>query len=589
LGGLVGEMYRQFAITISVSVFISGFVALTLIPALCALLLKPESKTHLKPSRIRTGFERLTLRYAQGVGRLLRHGVLAVCLFAAMLAATIGMMHVLPTSLVPEEDQGYVIALPFLPPAASRIRTDTVMKTIERHFQDNPAVLETVSFSGADPYNGLPRSNTGFSFITLRPWSERSEPEQQSSALVAEVMGLDTSIKDALVYGAAPPPIEGLSSTGGFEGFVQSRAGNDYKALEEATAKLVAAAAERPELVGVFSTFTAQVPQLRMELDRDRVKMLGLNITDVFATLQSTFGAYYVNDFNMLGRVYRVQMQSDASYRAHVEDLRHVYVRSVSGTPIPITALGEIRRVTGPDMVERFNVFPAARVLGAPAPGYSSGQALEVMEQLAAEHLPEGYTLEWNAQAWLEKQTQQNTAGIYLLGMFIVFLILMAQYERVTLPFAVILSLPFAVFGALTAVWLRGLYNDLYLQIGLVTLIGLAAKNAVLIVEFAARLRQQGASAAEAAMESVRLRFRPIVMTSLAFILGVLPLAISTGAGANARHAIGTGVIGDMIAATFIATLFTPVFFCWTERWAIAMRGAFRRIRRASAIPADKQ
>ncbi|MFA5630501.1 MAG: multidrug efflux RND transporter permease subunit [Porticoccaceae bacterium] len=577
LGGLAGEMYRQFAITLSMAVIISGFVALTLTPALCSLLLKPHVEKEQRGWLARYGrwFERATQRYARGVAFFIRHGVLATLLFAIMLGATWRLSDVLPTSLVPEEDQGYVIALPFLPPAASLKRTDAVMGQIAEKMAENPAVLETVSFGGSDPYTFMPRPGTGFSFITLKPWSERRAEALQSPALVAQVMAIDAEVKDALVFGAPPPPIEGLSATGGFEGFVQSRVGADYQALESATAQLVAAAAQRPEVAGVFSSFSAQSPQIRLDIDRDQAKLLGVDIDEIFATLQSTFSAYYINDFNLLGRVYRVQMQSDAQYRTHVEDLRHVYVRSKEGRPIPITALGEVRLVTGPDLVERFNIYPAARLLGGPAPGYSSGQALAVMDELAQEHLPAGYTLEWNAQAFLEKQIEQNTAGLYLLAMLMVFLILAAQYERLSLPFAVILSVPFAVFGAFVAVWLRGLHNDLYLQIGLITLVGLAAKNAILIVEFAAARVKDGVAISEAAIEAARLRFRPILMTSLAFILGVLPLAISSGAGANARHSIGTGVIGGMIAATFLATFFTPLFFCWAERGARWMKAAF--------------
>ncbi len=577
LGGLVGEIYRQFAITISVSVIVSGFVALTLTPALCAALLRPD--THVSSgwlSRINGWFERVTANYGRASAFLIRRGAIAAMLVVAMLMATVGMAWKIPASLVPEEDQGYVIALPFLPPASSQQRTMKVMKAIEDRFIDHPAVLETVSFGGFDPYAFVQRQGTGYSFITLKPWSERKAEELGATALVGEVNALNLTIKDAMVFGAPPPPIEGLSSTGGFEGFVQSRVGSDYKALEAATARLVAAAAQRPEVAGVFTSFTAQVPQLRLDIDRDKAKLLGVDIDEIFTTMQATTGSYYINDFNLLGRVYKVQMQAEGEYRAHAEDLGDIYVRSRDGQPIPITALGTVSLVTGPDIVERFNVLPAARLLGGPAPGYSSGQALEVMDQLARDHLPEGYTLAWNAQAYLEKESAGAGPGLYLLGLLMVFLILAAQYERLTLPLAVVLSIPFAVFGALLATWARGLQNDLYLQIGMVTLIGLSAKNAILIVEFASQKVKAGMDVVEAALEAAHLRFRPVVMTSMAFILGVLPLAISSGAGANARHSIATGVVGGMLAATFIAPLFTPLLFILCHRVGARMRRLVR-------------
>ena len=576
LGGLVGEMYRQFAITISTSIIISGFVALSLTPALCALLLKPGTHTTVRiGERYRLWFERMTLRYSKGVGFLVRHGLLSLLLVLCILAATYGLNRVIPTSLVPDEDQGYVVALPFLPPAASLKRTEAVMHKIEAHFKNHPALLQTISFAGIDPYAFMPRTSSGYGFLTFKHWDERKGKAMQSWAVVDALNGLDAEIKDALVFGANPPPIEGLSAVGGFEGFIQSREGTDYNALEAAAAKLVAAAATRPELAGVLTSFTAQVPQVRLNVNREQAKLLGVDIDEVFDILQSTFGAYYVNDFNMLGRVYQVQIQSDAQYRTHLKDLSHVFLRSKSGKPIPLTAIATTEIVTGPDIVERFNVFPAARIMGAPAPGYSSGQALELMEKLARENLPEGYTLAWAGQSYLEKETKKDTAWLYILAMLMVFLILAAQYESLTLPLAVIMSVPFAVFGAFAAVWLRGMQNDLYLQIGLVTLVGLAAKNAILIVEFAAHMVQQGMDIAEAAVKAARLRFRPILMTSMAFVLGVLPLAISSGAGANSRHSIGTGVIGGMLAATFIATFFVPVFFVWVMKLGIKTKAMF--------------
>jgi multidrug efflux pump len=327
-------------------------------------------------------------------------------------------------------------------------------------------------------------------------------------------------------------------------------------------------------------------------VDVEKAKLLGVNLDDVNVTLQSTFGALYVNDFNRSGRVYRVQMQSEGEFRAHPENLRDAHVRSANGTMVPITAVANVQEITGPDVIERFNVFPSARLFGEPAPGYSSGQALAAMEELAAANLPEGYALAWSGQSYQEKTSGQNTVLIFGLAVLMVFLILAAQYERLTLPFAVILAVPFAVFGAFLAVLLRGLHNDLYLQIGLVTLVGLAAKNAILIVEFASHMhRDQGKSLTEAAMEAARLRFRPIVMTSLAFILGVLPLAVSSGAGAASRHSIGTGVIGGMLAATFIAVLFIPLFFVWSSIGGAWVKERGQRVfamRRASVGGADR-
>jgi HAE1 family hydrophobic/amphiphilic exporter-1/multidrug efflux pump len=348
---------------------------------------------------------------------------------------------------------------------------------------------------------------------------------------------------------------------------VQSRGGGDYKELEAAVQKLVAAASQRPELAGVTTSYSASVPQVRIDLDREKAKLLGVNVAEVFETLQSTFGALYVNDFNRAGRVFRVHLQSEAEFRAHPDDIRNVYVRTGSGELIPLTTLVTVREVTGPEIIERYNVFPSAKILGGPAPGYSSGQALEIMEQLAKETLPDGYALEWTGTSFQEKATGGASQTVFLVGVLMVLLVLAAQYERWTLPFAVIMAVPFAAFGAFLAVFLRGLENDIYFQIGLVTLVGLASKNAILIVEFAQLKVQEGMSIDEAAIEGAKLRFRPIVMTSLAFILGVAPLAFSSGAGAASRHSIGTGVIGGMLAATFIATFFVPVFFRWVARW----------------------
>jgi multidrug efflux pump len=578
LGGLVGEMYRQFAITIAVSVSISGFVALTLTPAMCARFLKTGA---IEPKGILRYFDRgfatFTDKYTSGVAWMLRHGAVAVVVIAVMLLATWHFASSVPTALAPEEDKGYVISIAALPPAASIQRTQAVLEQVDKASFQHPAYLDNFTISGFDVLTNATRTNAGVSFVILKDWSQRKGPALSAQAMAGAMIMAGSKIKDGSVFSISPPPIPGLSNTGGFEGFVQARAGSDYAGLEVATQKLIAAAAKRKELLGVGTSYSAQVPRVQVTIDVEKTKLLGISMDDVNTTLQSTFGAFYVNDFNRDGRVYRVQLQSEEKFRAHPEDLRDVYVRSSNGTMVPLTAVARVLETTGPDVVERFDLFPAARLFGGPAPGFSSGQALAAMEEIAAKTLPDGYELAWSGESFQEKTSSQNTAALFALAVLMVFLILAAQYERLTLPFAVILAVPFAVFGAYLAVWLRGIYADLYLQIGLVTLVGLAAKNAILIVEFAAHMHRDGKSLTEAACEAARLRFRPIVMTSLAFVLGVLPLAVSTGAGAASRHSIGTGVIGGMLAATFIAVVFIPLFFVWSDRVGAWLRGLGRK------------
>jgi len=568
LGGLIGEMYRQFAVTIAVSVAISGFVALTLTPALCATVLRHEdTMQHGVLGRFNRWFARMTGRYADGVRYLLNHTTLALALVAAMLVATFAMFRAVPAALAPKEDQGYIMVIPILQDAASLQRTEAVNDQLTQALLANPAVDQVMTFSGLDALTFTNRTNTGITWVNLKDWSERKSPELSAGAVAGYVFGAGTRIKDAFVLAFEPPPIEGLSMTGGFDGYVQARQGS-IKGLEAAVQALVAAAAQRKELANVATTFSASVPQIRLELDREKAKLLGIKVADVYDTLQSTFGALYVNDFNRDGRVFRVHLQSEAEFRARPEDIRNVYVRAGDGTMVPLNTLVTVKQSTGPELIERYNVFPSAKVLGDAAPGYSSGEALAAMEEVAKQVLPDGYALEWTGTSYQEKVAGGSSTTVFLVGVLMVFLVLAAQYEKWTLPFAVILAVPFALFGAFLAVFLRGLENDLYFQVGLVTLVGLASKNAILIVEFAQLKVQEGMSVADAAVEGARLRFRPIVMTSLAFILGVTPLAISDGAGAASRHSIATGVIGGMLAATFIATFFVPLFFRW-----IASRG----------------
>jgi HAE1 family hydrophobic/amphiphilic exporter-1/multidrug efflux pump len=575
LGGLVGEMYRQFAMTISVSVAISGFVALTLTPALCATLLRHE-ETGLRRGilgRFNDWFVRMTGRYERGVRFFMRRGALAAGVFVAMVVAIFGLFRFVPDSLAPTEDQGYIFMVAILQDAASMERTRKAVGAMSEQMSGHPAVQTVAGVAGIDPLTFASRTNAGAVWLPLKPWDERGDEDLSPAAVVNAVYGASGAVKDAFFLAFEPPPIEGLGATGGFEAYIQSRGRGDAKELERVAQEFVQVASKREELVNIATTYSASVPQIRIDLDREKAMTLGVPVNEVFETLQSTFGALYVNDFNRSGRVFQVQLQSEPRFRAYPEDIRDVYVRSGSGELVPLTALATVREVSGPEVVERFNVFTAAKIMGAAAPGYSSGDALTLIEQLAEEHLPSGYSLAWTGAAFQEKASGGASQGVYLLGVLMVFLILAALYERWTLPFAVILAVPFAAFGALTAAFLRGLENDIYFQIGMLTLVGLAAKNAILIVEFANMKHQEGMSVADAAIQGARLRFRPIIMTSLALIFGVLPLAVSSGAGAASRHSLGTSVIGGMLAATFIATLFVPLFFKVIAGWR-SERGA---------------
>ena len=576
MGGLAGQMYKQFAITIAMSVVISGIVALTLTPALCAVLLKPgHQAAHKFFDVFNNWFARMTGRYTRGVAFFVRRSTIGMLVFAGVIALTIGLFRVVPGGLVPDEDQGYVIAVTLLPDGASLSRTLNATQQVDKLAMAHPAVTDVLTFTGFDLLTGSFKTNSGASFLTLKDWKERHAESDQAQSIVGYMFGAGMSVKEAMVLAFNPPPISGMSSTGGFEVYVQNRGNGNSKDLAAATQKLIEAAHKRPELGHLSTTFSADVPQLFIQLDREKAKTYGVSISDVFDTMQSTFGELYVNDFNKQGRTFRVQLQSEADFRSRPEDIRNVYVRAQSGEMIPLTALVTIKQVTGPEIVERYNIFPAAKIVGGPAPGYSSGQAIAAMEQLARDTLSDDYGLAWTGSAFQEKQTGGTSALVFVFALVMVFLILAAQYERWNLPIAVLLAVPFAVFGAISANWLRGMANDVYFQIALVTLIGLAAKNAILIVEFAMLKLEEGLSLADAAIAAARLRFRPIIMTSLAFVLGCVPLAISTGAGAASRHSIGTGVIGGMLAATFIATFFIPMFFM-----------LIMQLRRRSAAPA---
>jgi multidrug efflux pump len=559
LGGLTGELYRQFAVTISIAAVISGFVALTLTPALCVLILKRE---HRKPNRFfdafNRGFSRTTDRYEDGVAWMIRRGGIALVLFALMVAATAFLWKTVPTSLVPDEDQGFYIAAVVLPDGSALERTDRVVAEVHDAIKSNPFNEHVIAFTGFDFIGGTFRENAATIFVTQKHWDERPMPV---GALVGEFYQKTAHIKEGLALAFPPPPIFGLGTAGGFEFYIQNRGDGGPKKLAEVVQAFTMKAAQNPRLAQVQTLWRANVPQLFVDVDREKAKALGVPLDEVFNTLAATLGSYYVNDFNKFGRTWQVLLSAEPAYRKRPEDVGSVYVRSEKGEMVPLKSLARIEYTSGPGTLERFNNLPAVKVMGSGAPGVSSGEAIAEIEAVAREVLPPEFSLDWSGASYQEKRASGTSVLALGLGALMAFLILAAQYEKWSLPLSVMMALPFGTFGALSAVWVRGLTNDVYFQIGLVTLLGLAAKNAILIVEYALLKSQEGLSYSAAALEGARLRFRPILMTSLAFILGVSPLAFSTGAGAGARHSVGTGVMGGMLAATFLAIFFVPFFY----------------------------
>jgi hydrophobe/amphiphile efflux-1 (HAE1) family protein len=563
LGGLAGQLYRQFAITVAMSVAISGLVALTLSPALCALLLRPHREPGGLFGLFNRGFDRGTGYFVTTVRQLLIRPLVAFLLFAGVVAGTYALFQRVPGSLVPSEDQGFFIAAALLPDGATLTRTRDVSARIEQMLLADPAIEHVATINGLDFVGGGANSAVSTMFVMLKRWEYRKTPELSIDATIGRFFGMTFGIREALVFGFNPPPIQGLGSTGGFEVYVQSKGEADTARLAQVTADFMAKLNGDKRLLGVRTLFRANSPQLAVRVDREKAKTLGVAIDDVYATLQSAFATLYVNDFDKSGRVFRVQLQAEGEFRARPEDLTKLFVRADNGAMVELGSLIDVDYGVGAETLERFNLYPSIKVLGAPAPGRASAEAIAVVEELAARELPADFGIAWTGSALEEKKSGGSSTQTLLFGLILVFLVLAAQYERWTLPVAVLLGVPFAFLGALLAVWLRGMPNDVYFQIGLVTLIGLSAKNAILIVEFAVQQRARGLSVMDAALSAARLRFRPIIMTSLAFILGVLPLAISTGAGSAARRSMGTGVFGGMLLATVLATLFVPLFYRW--------------------------
>lgn len=568
MGGIAGQMYRQFAVTVAISVVLSGVVALTLTPALCAVLLKPHHEGTTRMERYFAPFNRvvawITAHFLSAVKFVLKRRLLALAVFILMLTGVSILFKTVPGSFVPEEDQGYIIAAVNLPDGATLARTERATEQLRAKTADNKAIDSFFTINGFDMMGGGVKSNAATIFISMKDWDKRTQSAQQLAQQVGE---MGAALPDGMAFAFNPPAIDGLGQAGGFEVYVQGRNSSDPKRLAQVTQNLVVALNKHPALAGVQTFFSPTVPQLSVEVDREKALALGVPVNEVFSALQAQMGSLYINDFNRSGRTYRVTVQADAQYRSKPEDLGKLYVRSqTTGEMIPLKALIRIDTTTGPETIERYNSYVSAKVMGSAKPGFSSGEAIAAVEDTARNALPAGYSIDWTGQAFQEKRT--GSASIFAFGfaLIMVYLILAALYERWGVPMAVTLAVPFAVTGALIAVWLRGMQNDIYFQIGLVVLIGLAAKNAILIVEFAMQAMEHGKSAAEAAIEAARLRFRPIVMTSLAFVLGVVPLIFATGAGAAARQSMGTGVFGGMLLATFIAPIFVPLFFTLLAR-----------------------
>lgn len=564
MSGFVGQIQKQFALTLVVAVACSGFIALTLTPSLCAIFLKRNMGEPFKfVQKYNEFFDWSTKIFTNAVRFVLSHAKLFVLAFVGVLCLVALLYKLVPSSLVPNEDQGDIIAITNLPPASALYRTTEFIDIMNKDVETNSSVASTMSMIGFDLFTSSLKENAAVTFISMKDWKSRKE----SSFELVNFLNMKYYMNPmAQTFFVNPPSIQGLSLTGGFDMYVQNRSGKSYEQIQEDVNKLVAAARQRPDLQNVRTTLDTTFPQFKLQIDRDKIKYYGLSMSDVFTTLASTIGSYYVNDFPMLGKNFQVNVRAMGDYRNTQNALSQIYVRSSSGEMIPLSSVLTLIRSTGADDVKRFNLFPAALVQGDPATGYTSGQAIAAISQVAKEVLGDEYTIAWSGSAYQEITSSGAGQTSLILGLVFVFLILAAQYERWLMPLAVVTAVPFAVFGSLLFTYIRGLNNDIYFQTGLLLLVGLSAKNAILIVEFAMESHlKTGKSIFESAIEAARLRFRPICMTSLAFCLGIFPLVIATGAGSASRHALGTGLVGGMIAASTLALFFVPLFFYLIE------------------------
>lgn len=559
LGGIAGELYRQFAVTIGVSVVLSGFVALTLTPALCAILLKHKNKPFKIFQLFNDGFERFKLNYIKGVSFNLRHRWFTAAILVAVIVGCWQFLQIVPTSFVPREDQGILRVAIQLPEGATLNRTGVVVTDLSREIRKIPEVENVTALVANDTIANDTKSNAASLIVQLKPWDQRT---RSAETIRRQLQTLVNARTDAVGQAVNPAPIRGLGRAGGLDFYIQSRESDNPLELQQVAEDFRQRLVARPEIASGRSMIQADAPQLYLTVDEAKALAMGVAISDVYDTLGYFMGGKYVNDFTRIGKIFRVIIQADAPYRMTPESLGDHYVRSDTGKMVPLSTLAHVERTSGPESLKRENGFLAASMNVNAAQGYSTGDVIRAVDT-ESQYLPSGYYVDWTGQAFHEKRIGSSSAAAFAFGLIIVFLILAAQFERWSLPIAVVMAVPYSVLGALVATYFRGFSNDIYFQIGLLVLIGLTAKNAILIVEFAAQKMEEGLEARQAALEAAKLRLRPIVMTSMAFILGVIPLATATGAGAAARQSMGTGVLGGMLAATFITTFFIPVFFTW--------------------------
>ena len=563
-GGFTGVMYKQFAITIVMAVVISGFVALTLTPALCAVFLKEHEPEPIYPIRkFNQFFDWLTTIFIGITKRTIRLWFLSLGLFGILLYSTYSIMQMTPNGLVPSEDKGSLMVFAFMMPSTSLGESSKISAEIEKQLLANPNVKATANITGLDITTFAYKTDATLMFALLKPWDERPLASQSSQALAGQFMGqFAGSSKEAFVLAVNPPPIRGMSTTGGFEMWIQDRTGAELSTLNKYVASIVEKANADLRITGVRTTLNTNIPQYLLTIDKDKAKSMDVTVSSIFKIIQQTYGQGYVNDFNLYGRTYHVNIQSKSQYRATQEQFKSTFVKStLEGNLVPISELIHLERKVDASDIQRFNMFNAAKVTGSPSLGFASSDATKAVEEIASSILPDGYTIAWAGTTYQEKKLENEPDYTAVYATIFVFLILAALYESWSIPMAVIISIPFAIFGAVIAVYFRGLEADIYFQVGLITLVGLSAKNAILIVEFAMEKLESGMSLFDATIEAAQLRFRPIVMTSLAFIVGTLPLAISTGAGSASRHIIGTTVVGGMLAAMVIGVIFIPLFF----------------------------